>query len=196
MSQTIPELSSREILLLKPPRSTSPYNVEIGAIIVRFYFGINGCIIPGVACLPEFDDIMFIFKTAGPCDTQFGRQQFYFLKYDGCLERYQARATCTWVLERRRLCGYDMPREDLRVSTMLPNGSGNAQWVWKFDFFPLPVPTCSRYPPELICIPPSYYYKIACRTINFGDLKGHPAVLLPRGLQKIQENLEALLYGK
>ncbi|KAJ6541975.1 hypothetical protein DFH09DRAFT_1282686 [Mycena vulgaris] len=119
------------------------YGVEIGAIIVRFYFGITGCIIP-IVCLPEFDELIFIFTTAGPCDAD-GKKQFYFLTYDPCLE-------ATRLLEIGRgfssvadlysnikpgskrvqpvaggaeavrleydKCGYDMPGEDTTVAVI------------------------------------------------------------------------------
>ncbi|KAJ7141766.1 hypothetical protein C8R43DRAFT_954727 [Mycena crocata] len=38
-------------------------------------------------------------------------------------------------------------------------------------------------------------YKIGSRTINFRDLKGHPPVPLFPGLEKIEGNLETLLYN-
>ncbi|KAJ7692867.1 hypothetical protein B0H17DRAFT_1200198 [Mycena rosella] len=119
------------------------YGVELGAIIVRFYFGITGCIIP-VACYPEFEELMIVFTTAGPYDAD-GRKQFYLLIHDTGVEATRLlqfppgfSSVTDFYLNRmpglkcvqpvaggaeavrheHDKCGYDMPGEDTATSTI------------------------------------------------------------------------------
>ncbi|KAJ7470910.1 hypothetical protein FB451DRAFT_1559439 [Mycena latifolia] len=39
------------------------YGVELGALIVRLYFGVIGCIVP-VSCFPQFDNDVLVFTLA------------------------------------------------------------------------------------------------------------------------------------
>ncbi|KAJ7472075.1 hypothetical protein FB451DRAFT_1251847 [Mycena latifolia] len=66
-------------LLLKGRRG-----VEVGGLILRLYFGIVGCIVP-IGCLPEFDEHIFAFTLAGPCDAA-GKKEFYIMVYSASLE--------------------------------------------------------------------------------------------------------------
>ncbi|KAJ7658080.1 hypothetical protein B0H17DRAFT_1185704 [Mycena rosella] len=63
------------------------YGVEIGALILRLYFGVVGCIVP-IVCAPEFDNDIFVFTLAGPCDTD-GKKEFYIMMHDQYLKATQ-----------------------------------------------------------------------------------------------------------
>ncbi|KAJ7472877.1 hypothetical protein B0H11DRAFT_1919078 [Mycena galericulata] len=59
------------------------YQIEIAGLVVRHYFGIQGCIIP-VGFIPQIAAEIFAFTLAGPCDAD-GRKEFYFLFFESCL---------------------------------------------------------------------------------------------------------------
>lgn len=50
---------------------------QIVGIIARFYYGIEGCIIP-VGCIPQLSEVVFAFILAGPCDGE-GKKGFYLM---------------------------------------------------------------------------------------------------------------------
>jgi len=64
--------------------SRQDYGVEIGALIVRYYFGIEGCIVP-IACCPYSDDAIFAFTLVAPPDAN-NKKEFYVLYHDRCLQ--------------------------------------------------------------------------------------------------------------
>ncbi|KAJ7675481.1 hypothetical protein B0H17DRAFT_1207667 [Mycena rosella] len=58
--------------------------VEVAGILLRFYYGIRGCIIP-LGFIPEVDIDAIAFTLAGPCDAE-GKKDFYFLAHTPLLE--------------------------------------------------------------------------------------------------------------
>ncbi|KAJ7844949.1 hypothetical protein B0H13DRAFT_2363971 [Mycena leptocephala] len=54
---------------------TRLFGVELAGLVVRFYFGITGCIIPVGGFLDWHKDVI-AFTLAGPCDSD-GRREFY-----------------------------------------------------------------------------------------------------------------------
>ncbi|KAJ7279969.1 hypothetical protein C8J57DRAFT_1501424 [Mycena rebaudengoi] len=61
--------------------SRRSYGVEIAGLILRFYYGIVGCIIPVGRCIYSSDEDVFAFTLAGPCDAD-RKKEFYVLVHD------------------------------------------------------------------------------------------------------------------
>ncbi|KAJ7293716.1 hypothetical protein C8J57DRAFT_1704393 [Mycena rebaudengoi] len=57
------------------------WGIEIAGLLLRLYFGIEGCIIP-VACIPEMDENIFVFTLAGPSDPTTGKKDFYLMFHE------------------------------------------------------------------------------------------------------------------
>ncbi|KAJ6541388.1 hypothetical protein B0H19DRAFT_1268400 [Mycena capillaripes] len=72
---------------------THLFGVELVGLVVQFYFGITGCIIPVGGFLDWHEDVVG-FKLAGPCDFD-GRKEFYMFCYSPALcETRLARYDC------------------------------------------------------------------------------------------------------
>ncbi|KAJ7276977.1 hypothetical protein C8J57DRAFT_1310879, partial [Mycena rebaudengoi] len=57
------------------------HGVEIAGLILRFYYGIVGCIIPVGRCIYSCDKDVFAFTLTGPVDTHH-KKEFYILIHE------------------------------------------------------------------------------------------------------------------
>ncbi|KAJ6584863.1 hypothetical protein B0H19DRAFT_1059201 [Mycena capillaripes] len=72
--------------------SRQDYGVEIGALMLRYYFGIEGCIVP-IACCPYSDDAIFAFTLVGPPMPTARRNFMFSIMIVVCSQRSLRAAT-------------------------------------------------------------------------------------------------------
>ncbi|KAJ7442395.1 hypothetical protein B0H11DRAFT_2094479 [Mycena galericulata] len=103
------------------------FGVEIGGVIVRHYFGVEGCIVP-VGCLPGADESIVAFTTAGPCDDD-GRKKFYIIVH---FAPFEGTSLYCYTSGFRSLADFHQNRGAMKSTKLSPVPGGEEVVLDKF----------------------------------------------------------------